>query len=283
MKLMLSAISLAPLLILCGRTVVAQPRLDIVMLENQAVLSWSNSPPYYDLQSRTDAATGSWNTISNGLFWNGNRCYFTNLVAATSQFFRLKLANATIPVSIDVPSYASVNGRWNYRRTEGGTGTNTPWALEVIGTGTENGHQVYILQEYDEADNPNDQHFWQAQLSNGLFEVGGLNDYGQTTQTNFYWQPFLPRLMKTFIPGVEYTNSYTRADWPGVVVEGRIKTDADIVSVPFGTFGCCKASRTFLINGGVVYVETAWFAMNVGLVKRDQNGGDLWELVSYQP
>ncbi len=181
-------------------------------------------------------------------------------------------------VTIDVSSYANPCGRWDYRWTEKGvTGT---WTTEVLGTRIRNRQSVYLRQEYSENGNPNDQSFLSADLSKGLFEAGGLNDNGQPSEETFYWSPMLPLLMKTFTPGLEYADQYTRSGF-AKVINGSIKTEAESVTVPAGTFDSYKVTRAFTVTGKVVMQERAWYAKHVGLVKRDQDGS-VWELTSYQ-
>jgi hypothetical protein len=280
------AVAVITLALLWGRVTLAQPQLSIANLGDQVMLSWSNSPPYYDLEWRTNAGSGLWNIVSSNTFWVGNQNQYTNLIVFPSRFFRLKSASSNTEVTIDIPSYANLHGRWVYRDTKVGGGGVGPWSVQVLGITNKNSEWVYFLQEYDESDYPNDQAFYHTNFSQGLFETGGLNDYGQPTQNEFYWQPFLPTMMKTFIPGAEYTNYCTRADLPGVVIEVRIKTDAETVSVPYGTLDCCKVTRTLAIDNQVAVVHTLWFARNIGLAKRtdiSDGVGDLWELTSYQP
>jgi hypothetical protein len=280
------AIAIVALALLCDKATLAQPQLGIARLGNQVVLSWSNSLPYYGLEWRTNAASGLWNIISSNVFWIDNRNYYTNSTVSPSQFFLLNSANTNTQVTIDIPAYANLHGQWVYRDTNLGTGTASPWTVKALGITNKNAQLVYFLQEYNDAGHPDDQTFYHTNLSEGLFQTGGLNDYGQPTQNEYYWQPFLPRLMKTFIPGAEYTNHFTRADVPGVDIAARIKTDAETVTVPYGTFDCLKSTRALDVNGQVVVVHTAWFTRNLGLVKHTEvsdGDGHLWELVSYQP
>jgi hypothetical protein len=183
-------------------------------------------------------------------------------------------------VTIDVAAYAnlSVGGRWNYRQTEGRDIETR--AIEVIETTIKNGHSVYLIQEYTDWGSPDDQFFWSSDFSAGLFDTGGVNDNGQPTETTFYWQPFMPKLFKTFVPGTEITTKCTRSDMTGFIT-GKGKTVRERVTVPAGTYDCWKVSGTATFNGQVSS-DTSWYAENVGLVKRLQDGC-LWELTSYVP
>jgi len=180
-------------------------------------------------------------------------------------------------VTIDVAAYAnlSVGGRWNYKQTEGRDIETR--ALEVIEITVKNSNTVYLLQEYSGGGYPDDQFFWSSDFSAGLFDTGGLNDNGQPTETTFYWQPFMPKLLKTFVPGAEITTKCTRSDMTGFIT-GKGKTVRERVTVPAGTYDCWKVTGTATFNGQVSS-DTSWYAENVGLVKRFQDGS-LWELTS---
>jgi hypothetical protein len=236
---------------------------------------------FYQIQSSPDMAT--WMNLGNEIVGTGSpvfRLFSTHGEAYA--FHRFIVSNTNTQLTIDIASYANLCGRWSYRRTKEGTGPITTWAVKVLGTMTEQAHPVYLLQEYDENEFPNDQAFLDTDLSEGLSEMGGLNDYGKPTEAKWYWGTSVPRLMKTFVPGVEYTNSFTRTDMPGVVITMRMKTETETITVPYGTLNCFKVTRT-LAAGAVQFMETAWHAKHLGLVKRDQRGGDLWELTAYAP
>jgi hypothetical protein len=185
-------------------------------------------------------------------------------------------------VTIDVAAYAnlSVGGRWNYKQTEGADISTQ--VLEVVETTIKNGHPIYLLQEYSAGGYPDDQFFWSSDFSAGLFDTGGLNDNGEPTETTFYWQPFMPKLFKTFVPGTEFTVNCAKSDMPGVVIIGKGKTVRERVTVPAGTYDCWKVTGSGTANGKPFGTEIAWYAENVGLVKRLQDGS-LWELTSYVP
>ena len=233
-------------------------------IEGRGFFLWADKSQYLNLQGKSVPYNFSWS-------------------------YDLKLQSiALTPVTIDVGTYAnpSVSGRWNYKKTEGGV--IDTWTVENKGIVTENGQSVYLLQEYDEDGYPNDQQYWSTDFSEGLLQTGGLNDYGETTQTKWYWQPFLPMLMKTFIPGVEYTSAYTRADYAGVSVVCRMKTELDTVSVPYGKVACYKVTQTFSVSGEY-HMLRRWYAENLGVVKSEEfnradlSDGNVWELISYEP
>jgi hypothetical protein len=184
-------------------------------------------------------------------------------------------SNAAGAVTIDVAAYANLCGEWTYRRTEDGE-TET-WTERVLGTLKRYGKPVYIRQEFSEGDYPNDQFFLSADLSKGLCEVGGLNDFGKPTEKTFKWTPAFPLLMKTFIPGKEYVAEYRHSFFPGRVFKGKIKTEKETVTVPFGKFDCYKVTLT-----ASDYIRTKWYAKHIGVV-RQENGGTVEKLVSYVP
>lgn len=193
----------------------------------------------------------------------------------------LLLAHA-LPVNagggIDVHSFANPCGRKEFRWTE--NGKTSTWSTEVIGRRVRNGRPVYLQQEYDETGSPNDQQFILADLSRGMFEAGGVNDLGDVTERTFRWNPPIPMLMDSFVPGKWYSARHARLDWSEEVTL-RIKTTKEKVTVPFGTLDCYKVTRTVTGRGDRM-MEQAWYAKHLGLVKRNQDG-NLWELVSYQP
>jgi hypothetical protein len=89
LPMLLAGLGLIP----AGR-VVAGINLSVAGRGSQAVLSWSNSSTYYDLQWRTNLASDSWNTAANNIAWVGNRYYATNPIVAASRFFRLASRDA---------------------------------------------------------------------------------------------------------------------------------------------------------------------------------------------
>jgi len=89
--------------------------------------------------------------------------------------------------------------------------------------------------------------------------------------------------MKLFELGKEYTFQRTKSDVPGKTITVKLSTAADLVTVPYGTFDCYKVYINITVTGlGLVHTETAWYAENLGLIKRISDDS-LWELVSYVP
>lgn len=180
-------------------------------------------------------------------------------------------------VTIDVASYANFNSRWEYQNNE--VGYETP-CVEVLGTDTKNGKQVYILQEYDPAGFPNDQSYYLADMSSGLYSLGGINNYQDVDEYEFFWEPEMPYLLASFVPGQEYEFQST-SSYDNSTVMGTISIQSESVTVPAGTFTDCYKvilSGTYNDENFTYY---RWYAKNVGLVKRIGFGGGTWELVAY--
>jgi hypothetical protein len=186
--------------------------------------------------------------------------------------------------TLDIAAYAGLSGTRTYHWTEPNK-VDTTWSTDVTPT-TRNGREVYLVQEYSAYGTPDDQTFLLADVSAGLFETGGLNDNGKPTESTRYWTPDLPRLMKTFVPGQEYSVKLTRNDMPGYTLTWKIKTVAEKVTVPYGTYDTYKVSLTLSIPlalGGGTHTDICWYAANLGLIKRVQDVITLWELTDYQP
>ena len=184
-------------------------------------------------------------------------------------------------ITIDVALYANFNGRWDYQWTE--NEVVDTWAVEVSGTTTKNGESVYLLQEYDPNGYPNDQHFYLTDMSQGLFYSGGANNVPDSTPEEFFYQPDMPDLLSVFVPGQGYSYNFTRTDFVGTL-SWTLKIEAETVTVPAGTYtDCYKSTVTLSMGTEVRNPMTKWYAKNVGLVKRIQSNGSLWELTSYTP
>jgi hypothetical protein len=200
---------------------------------------------------------------------------FTNRSAAQEKEPFTVSSSSAGAVTIDVAAYANLCGEWTYRRTE--DGVMEIRTEKALGTAKRYGKPVYIRQEFSEGDYPNDQFFLSADLSKGLYEVGGLNDFGEPTEDTFQWTPAFPLLMKTFIPGKEYVAEYRHSFFPSRVFKGKIKTEKETVTVPFGKFDCYKVTLT-----AGDYIRTKWYAKHIGVVMQ-KNGSEIEILASYQP
>lgn len=189
----------------------------------------------------------------------------------------------TTTVTIDVASYANFNSRWDYKWTE--NGVVDTWALEVSGTTTKNGNSVYLLQEYDENGNPNDQDFYLTDMSQGLYRAGGIDDYQKPSEEEWFLNPPMPVLLATFVPGKEYTYNHTDTSmgsgtWTVTIV------DDDPITVPAGTYDHCYKSKVTRTYGTLQGTRTEWYCKNVGRVKWAENMpsyNSLRELTLYTP
>jgi hypothetical protein len=233
-------------------------------------------------QTQVSADLGSWKNFGDEIVGTGSPVFrFVSTHGKSKEFYRVHTSATSTQVTIDIPSYANLCGRWDYRNSSGALVYG--WTVKAQGTAEENGIPIYRLQEMDEHGYYNDQEYYDTDLSKSLLQTGGLNDYGTPTEEKWFWQPFVPKLMKTFIPGAEYTTLHTRTDMSGTSLEMRMRTVEDTISVPFGNnIKCYKVTRTILFDG-VEYVFHAWYAKHLGIVKRIEEDGTIWELVSYQP
>ncbi len=194
---------------------------------------------------------------------------------------RINIGNPT--VTIDVASYANFNSRWDYQWTE--NGIVDTWSVAVSGIGLKNGKSVYILQEYDESGFPNDQDFYLTDMSQGLYRVGGIDNYQQPSEEEWFLEPPMPVLPSTFIAGKEYTYAHIEASMGSGT--WTVKVDAASVIVPAGNYSDCYKSTVTRKYGTIQGSKTSWYCKNIGLVKRvslDPSGStSTWELTLYTP
>lgn len=205
---------------------------------------------------------------------------FTSRSSAQEPEPFMESPHAAGAMTIDVAAYANLCGRWEYRHREGGS--YHYWHEEILGTRKMRGEPIYFQQSYDGSGHPNDQSFLHADLSKGLFQAGHLNDYGDPTETTSFWKPKLPMLMKSFVPGKEYTSSYTKTDLKGKVIKVGIKTESERISVPYGSLDCYKVTQKITVSGKVVTTKNTWYAKHLGVVRHGE-GVNAFELASYEP
>ena len=187
--------------------------------------------------------------------------------------FTSSYANCAI---IDVSDYANmeIGYSWNYQQSL----FSEPWTVEVDSISNKSGIEVYILQEYDFSSGfKSDQHFIQLDFSTGMYIVGGLNDYGQVTEDELYWSPPIPILLHQFTEGQPSSFLTEHSFFPGTVINGSLSITRETVSVPAGTFVDTLKATQYL--EGTIF-QTWWYAEDVGLVKREQENGNVWELTS---
>jgi hypothetical protein len=183
-------------------------------------------------------------------------------------------------VTIDVESYANFNSRWEYQHNlEVGYETR---AVEVLGLETVGDIQAYVLQEYSGYGDPNDQHYYLADMSSGLYSLGGINNYQEIDEYEFFWEPEMPSLLASFVPGEEYEFESTNSG-DGAVVTGTISIVQESVTVPAGAYTDCYKVVLAGTYNSEEFTYYRWYAKDIGLVKRIGFGGGTWELTSYTP
>jgi len=200
------------------------------------------------------------------------KLYSLSYALAAGAFLLGDAAAATI----DVAEYANlaVGYGWMYQQSQ----SPEPWRVEVDSVTARNGYDVFLLQEYDSRGLKNDQDFIKTDFSSGMYQVGVLNDYGQPTEETSYLEPPIPRLLTNVTPGQNYT--LTAAFW-GIPFNINLTIVKETVTVPAGNFpDTWKVTQTFY-DGLSAYNFSYWYARGMGLVKREQEDGNIWELTGY--
>ena len=117
--------------------------------------------------------------------------------------------------------------------------------------------------------------------SNKLEEIGGHNN----GTGDWYWTKPVPFLLHQFVSGqTNFFPNLERTDMSGVFNLSIIQNQ-EVVTVPLGTYNTVKVTSIFDIlppspDAGT-YVFNAWYAKNIGLIKRIQQDGTIWELKRY--
>lgn len=191
------------------------------------------------------------------------------------------------PVTLDVAAYAGLSGSRIYRLTEPGVADTGYWSTDVLGAATENGLPVYSIQEYDESGHENDQDYLLADFGNGLLQIGGLNDYGKSTETKWFWKaPYRTLLPRTFVPGKAYPFKLTQTRlFPPqtITLTGTFAVTRETITVPYATLQTWKVVYNVIVPKEGKLRQIHWYAPGLGLVKREQEDGTLWELSTYEP
>ena len=191
----------------------------------------------------------------------------------------LALSCPAMAETIDIARYANVAAGhgWTYAQSD----YPQPWHVVVDSLTTMDGQAAWLLQEYDWQYHPNDQTYFLASLLEGLRELAAVNDFGQASQTTFYWLPPVHRLLPEMVAGQSYSFTVQRSDFPGIEFTHTISLTRETVKVPAGTFAhALKVSESFSHGEAGVPTEVRWYARDVGLVKRVHNDGNVWELSS---
>jgi hypothetical protein len=222
--------------------------------------------------------------IKNVLASVDSQCTVTESIENNNQFTKPYVVVNTIPTTIYTKMYTQIStgARWEYHNNE--PDYEMP-SLEVLGTKTKKGKQCYIVQEYDSDNYPNDQHFYLADMSTGLYSLGGINNYQTPDEEKLFWKPPLPYLLASFVPGEKYafkTISQTTNGESSTVI-GNISIKQEAVTVPAGTFTDCYKSTLSGTYDGTWFKFYIWYAKDVGMVKRVGFGGGTWELITYEP
>jgi hypothetical protein len=183
-------------------------------------------------------------------------------------------------VEIDLLSYLNPFGVWIYDFYEGGLSPESTWVTRVLGTTTKNHIPVILKQEYSEYGQLNDQQFISTNFSGKICTEIGWHNSGEG---DWFWNKPMPLLLERFVPGNSYTFKGFKRDFGDMDLTLRMYREQ--VSVPAGTFDCIKVVSTLeIVPSSQVarsHISTAWYAQNIGMVKRLQNDGTLWELRRY--
>jgi hypothetical protein len=233
-------------------------------------------------QIRTSSNLVDW--VDSGYPFNGNggtNSHFFSTFDKTKEFYRVVKTTPSNLTEIDLLSYLNPIGVWVYDSYEGGVGAAANWTLRSLGTASKNGEPVIIKQEYDNTGYLSDRQFISTDFSKRCQETGGY-DQGQG---DWYWSKPVPIILPQFIPGqTNYFSGYTRTDMIGVFDVYLVMTNEQVI-VPAGTYDTIRVTSIYEalppspIAG--TYVFKAWYAKNIGLVKRVQEDGTMWELKRY--
>jgi len=199
------------------------------------------------------------------------------------QLFRVEEIASPSVIHIDLLSYFNPFGVREYDHYEDGSVPRIDWYVRSLGTASKNGTPVIVLQEYDPGGFENDRDFILTDLSESVSEIGSFNN----GEGDWFWQTPVPLLLRSFVPAQDYwLIGLERTDFPDTKIDYAIRMERESVVVPAGSFDCIKVTRTFVIPppspmAGTYYFRT-WYAEHVGLVKRIQEDGTLWELTRFE-
>lgn len=221
--------------------------------------------------------------IDSGYPFNGNggtNAQHFSTLGKSKEYYRAVETSPANVVKIDLLSYLHPFGVWVYDSYEEGTGPASDWVTRVLGTTEKNGCPVILKQEYDESGYLNDQQFISTSMSNSLCtEIGWYN----SGEGDWFWNKPLPLLMNRFVPGDSYAFPGFQRDFGDMDL--TLQSYLEQVTVPAGTYDCIKVVSTFEILPpspvAGTYIFTAWYAENIGMVKRVQEDGTIWELKRY--
>ena len=141
------------------------------------------------------------------------------------------------------------------------------------------------MQDFGPTGVADDRDYISTDFTETVSEIGHYN-HGEG---DLFWSRPVPMLRRTFVPGQSYWSERLEViEIPGSLLDQAVRIDFETVTVPAGTFDCAKVTETLVIyfpddpeNAPGTLFFTHWYAPQVGLVKRIQEDGALWELKQY--
>ncbi len=201
-------------------------------------------------------------------------------IGTSSKFYRVEETTPASAVEIDLMSYLNPFGRRVYDNIEDGVEPAIDWTTRWLGTTVKNGDPVMLMQEYDESGFTNDQDFLSTEFSDYLAQTGGHDSGG----SDFFSNKPVPILLRRFVPGEAYGFTGFHRDDLGDVNLTLVMT-FEPVTVPLETYNSLKVVSTSEVlppsPAAGTYVFTHWYVANVGLVKRIQEDGTIWNLKQF--
>jgi hypothetical protein len=199
--------------------------------------------------------------------------------------------NSDTEVTIDVSEYSNINnGFWEWEYDKFDTQTNACQTLKNFMSGnqeTYSNNDVFTLVVSKNEINF-DTWAYSVDLSQGLYEVGRVIvlsegntlTYDQSHTNKELYDPAVPRLLTTFVPGKAYqfeTDFFINNSMEENLTI-TLTIEAEAAEVVAGQFDDCYKS-TWTLNDGSYQIF--WFAKNVGIVKMLNSDGESWELKTY--
>ena len=246
---------------------------------SDGAISWESVPPdanYVNIQWALEPDGPWYDTWDHFTYMD---VASTSSVALPTSYRVLAVVDSNSYKEIDLISYLNPFGVCVYNSFKEGSGPVSEWVTRMLGTTTKNGLPIILKQEYDENGYLNDQQFISTDFSTSCSQIGGHN-FGEG---DWYWNRPLPFLLNRFVPGQAY--SFTGFERDFGYVDLTLQMYLEKVSVPAGIYDSIKVVSTFEIlspspaSGTDVFI--AWYAKNIGMVKRLQEDGTIWELKRY--
>ena len=171
----------------------------------------------------------------------------------------------------------NLNSTWRFRVTLA-NGKTDRIENEVVGMSSIFGYDVYVIQQLDANDNLLGTYYIDQDMTDGFFIVGAKVG----GQEEYEYDPPVPYLFRTFIPGKSYEVLFSTID-PNDEVVGTLIITKETAVVPAGTFTECYKSSFMVDVGGQLVTDEYWWAEDVGQVKHVEPNGNISELVTYIP